>query len=47
MTIDPATRDVVQNVYIRRVERVGAELHNVEFETYQAVKDPTKTAQAK
>jgi branched-chain amino acid transport system substrate-binding protein len=38
--IDPATRDIVQNIYIRKVERLDGELHNVEFETYRAVKDP-------
>jgi branched-chain amino acid transport system substrate-binding protein len=38
--IDPATRDIVQNIYMRKVERLDGELHNVEFETYPAVKDP-------
>lgn len=38
--IDAQTRDIVQNVYIRRVERKGGELHNVEFETLKAVRDP-------
>jgi branched-chain amino acid transport system substrate-binding protein len=38
--IDPATRDIVQNIYMRKVERLNGELHNVEFETYPAVKDP-------
>jgi len=42
MEIDPRTRDVVQNEYIRRVERVNGELANVEFETYPMVKDPAK-----
>jgi branched-chain amino acid transport system substrate-binding protein len=42
MSIDPETRDVVHNIYIRKVEKVGGELHNVEFATYQAVKDPMK-----
>jgi len=36
--IDPDTRDLVQNVYIRRVERVDGALYNVEFATYAAVK---------
>jgi branched-chain amino acid transport system substrate-binding protein len=40
ISIDPATRDIVQNVYIRRVERLDGELYNVEFDTYEAVKDP-------
>ena len=42
--IDPRTRDVVHNEYIRRVERVNGELWNVEFETYPMVKDPAKEA---
>jgi branched-chain amino acid transport system substrate-binding protein len=44
MMIDPQTRDVQQNVYIRKVERVGGELYNVEFATIPMVKDPTKAA---
>ena len=40
VTLDPATRDPIQNVYMRRVERVGGELYNVEFATTPAVKDP-------
>jgi branched-chain amino acid transport system substrate-binding protein len=40
--IDPATRDIVQNIYMRKVERLDGELHNVEFETYPAVKDPAR-----
>lgn len=40
VTIDPETRDIVQNVYMRKVERVDGELYNVEFQTYEAVKDP-------
>jgi branched-chain amino acid transport system substrate-binding protein len=44
MSIDPDTRDVVHNIYIRKVEKVGGELHNVEFATYEAVKDPMKAA---
>ena len=40
----PQTRDVVHNIYIRKVEKVGGELHNVEFATYEAVKDPIKAA---
>ena len=42
ISIDPATRDIVQNVYICRVEKVGDRLANVVIETYQAVKDPWK-----
>ncbi|MGQ9367874.1 ABC transporter substrate-binding protein [Azospirillum sp. ST 5-10] len=44
VTIDPETRDIVQNVYIRKVERVDGELHNVEFATIPDVKDPVKAA---
>jgi len=40
--IDPATRDVVQNVYIRKVEKKDGKLLNVEFETIKDVKDPGK-----
>ena len=42
MQIDPRTRDVVQNEYIRRVERVNGQLANVELMTYPMVKDPAK-----
>jgi branched-chain amino acid transport system substrate-binding protein len=42
ISIDPETRDIVQNVYICRVEKVNGRLANVEFETYEAVKDPWK-----
>jgi branched-chain amino acid transport system substrate-binding protein len=42
ITIDPATREVIQNIYIRKVERVNGELYNVEFETIPAFKDPSK-----
>jgi branched-chain amino acid transport system substrate-binding protein len=42
MSIDPETRDVVQTVYIRRVEKVGGELRNVEFDKVENVKDPFK-----
>jgi len=40
--IDPETRDIVQDVYVRKVERVGGKLYNVEFDTEKAVKDPGK-----
>jgi branched-chain amino acid transport system substrate-binding protein len=42
ITIDPQTRDVVQTVYIRKVEKVNGELHNVEFDKFDNVKDPGK-----
>jgi branched-chain amino acid transport system substrate-binding protein len=38
--IDPATRDVVQDIYIRRVEKVGGEPRNVIFDKIEMVKDP-------
>ena len=38
--IDPATRDIVQDIYMRKVERRNGELYNVEFATFPAVKDP-------
>ena len=40
--IDPETRDIVQNVYIRRVQKVDGKLYNVEFDKLEAVKDPGK-----
>jgi len=38
--IEPATRDIVQNIYMRKVERRDGELYNIEFQTFPAVKDP-------
>jgi branched-chain amino acid transport system substrate-binding protein len=40
--IDPETRDIVQTVYIRKVEKVGNELYNVEFDKFPDQKDPGK-----
>ncbi len=42
VTIDPETRDIVQNMYVRKVEKKNGELYNVEFETIPNVKDPYK-----
>jgi len=42
ISIDPETRDIIQNVYIRKVEKVGGELYNVEFATFENIKDPVK-----
>jgi branched-chain amino acid transport system substrate-binding protein len=42
ISIDPQTRDIVQNIYIRKVEKVNGQLYSVEFATYEAVKDPMK-----
>ena len=44
ISIDPDTRDIVQNIYIRKVQKVDGELYNVEFETIANVKDPVKAA---
>src|SRR5215470_10403494 len=38
--IDPQTRDIVQNIYIREVEKVDGKLANVEIDTIPSVKDP-------
>ncbi len=46
ISIDPETRDIVQTVYIRRVEKVGDELRNVEFDSFPKVKDPAKARMA-
>jgi len=42
ISIDPETRDIIQTVYIRRVEKVGDGLRNVEFDKVENVKDPAK-----
>jgi branched-chain amino acid transport system substrate-binding protein len=44
VSIDPETRDIVQNIYIRKVQKVDGELYNVEFATIPNVKDPVKAA---
>jgi branched-chain amino acid transport system substrate-binding protein len=44
ISIDPETRDIIQNVYMRKVEKVEGELYNVEFATFPNVKDPAKAA---
>lgn len=45
ISIDPATRDIVQDIYIREVKEVDGELYNVEFATYEKVRDPNASAQ--
>jgi branched-chain amino acid transport system substrate-binding protein len=43
--IDANTRDIVQSVYIRKVERTGGaggELYNVEFQEHKDVRDPPR-----
>jgi len=47
MSIDPETRDVVQTIYIRRVEKVGGNLVNVDFDKVENVKDPVKARMPK
>ena len=48
ISIDPETRDIVQNEYLREVRKVGGQLANVELETVaSAVKDPWKELQKK
>jgi branched-chain amino acid transport system substrate-binding protein len=42
IAIDPETRDIIQTVYIRRVDKVGGQLRNVEFDKVENVKDPVK-----
>jgi branched-chain amino acid transport system substrate-binding protein len=42
ITIDAAERDIVQDVYIRRVERRDAMLVNVAFDKFEQVRDPWK-----
>jgi branched-chain amino acid transport system substrate-binding protein len=42
ISIDPKTRDIVQNIYIRKTEMRDGKLANVEFDTIPNVKDPWK-----
>jgi branched-chain amino acid transport system substrate-binding protein len=42
ISIDPQTRDIVSNIYIRKVEKMNGHLYNTEFATFEAVKDPLK-----
>jgi branched-chain amino acid transport system substrate-binding protein len=42
IAIDPATRDIVQNIYIRRIEKIDGKLADVEIQTIPMVKDPWK-----
>jgi branched-chain amino acid transport system substrate-binding protein len=43
VVIDPATRDPIETIYVRRVERAGdGKLYNVEFDRFPESKDPTK-----
>ena len=47
MQIDPETRDVIENVYIRKVEKVNGKLVNVDIDTIPNVKDPFKARMPK
>jgi branched-chain amino acid transport system substrate-binding protein len=47
ISIDPETRDIIQTVYIRRVEKVGGKVVNVEFDKIENVRDPVKAAMKK
>jgi branched-chain amino acid transport system substrate-binding protein len=44
ISIDPETRDIIQNIYVRKVDKLNGELFNVEFATIPNVKDPVKAA---
>ena len=41
--IDAQTRDVVHNIYLRKVEKKDGQLYNVEFDAIKDMKDPGKT----
>ena len=43
MFIDSQTRDVVQTIYLRKVQRQDGQLYNVEFDAIKDVKDPGKS----
>ena len=42
ISVDPATRDIIQNIYMRKTEMKNGKLANVEFDTIPNVKDPWK-----
>ena len=42
ISVDPATRDIIQNVYMRKTEMKDGKLANIEFDTIPNVKDPWK-----
>jgi branched-chain amino acid transport system substrate-binding protein len=42
ISIDPETREIVQNIYMGKVEKVNGQLYTVQFATFDAVKDPLK-----
>jgi branched-chain amino acid transport system substrate-binding protein len=45
VSIDPETRDIIQNIYVREVQERDGHLWNVEIQTYEQLKDPFKAAQ--
>lgn len=47
ITIDPATRDIVQTIYIRKVEKTDGKLVNVDIDKVENVKDPVKARMGK
>jgi branched-chain amino acid transport system substrate-binding protein len=47
VSIDPETRDIIQNIYVRKVEKIDGHLFNVETSTFEKVKDPVKAAKMK
>jgi branched-chain amino acid transport system substrate-binding protein len=47
ISIDPDTRDIVSNIYIRKVVKTDGQLWSEEFETFPNVRDPMKVAAAK
>ncbi|RYE48112.1 MAG: ABC transporter substrate-binding protein, partial [Hyphomicrobiales bacterium] len=44
ISIDPETREIVQNIYIREVKRVSGELQNIELNTFPAVRNEASAA---
>jgi branched-chain amino acid transport system substrate-binding protein len=44
ISIDPDTRDIIQNIYVRKVDKKDGQLYNIEFATIPNVKDPVKAA---
>jgi branched-chain amino acid transport system substrate-binding protein len=42
ISVDPATRDIIQNIYLRKTEMKDGKLANIEFDTIPNVKDPWK-----
>jgi len=40
VSVDPQTRELIQNIYIRRIEKVDGVYMNKPFKTYPAIRDP-------